>query len=162
MEANDGFIRELSRDPLVGYISTNFSYMRPYGVWWSSVPSISPAALTGGRSGQHGHGNTIVIKPATIRPGAPTDRDVCATPVFPLVFSISSRSWRQLGRLDENPDVAASPLPVLRCGHEDLPRFRLWPLCPPDHPGVRRQKPHIVSRTRPGQRCNWHHRSAFG
>jgi 1-pyrroline-5-carboxylate dehydrogenase len=33
MEANDGYIKEMGRDPLTGFHATNTSVMRPYGVW---------------------------------------------------------------------------------------------------------------------------------
>ena len=33
MEANKGFMFEMGKDPLVGYVATNVSVLRPYGVW---------------------------------------------------------------------------------------------------------------------------------
>jgi len=69
MEKNDGFIVEMGRDPLVGYTSTNWSVLKPYGVWLVISPFNFPAALTGGPSGAAlVAGNTIVIKPATDTP----------------------------------------------------------------------------------------------
>ncbi len=69
MEKNDGFIVEMGRDPLVGYSATNFSVLRPYGVWLVISPFNFPAALTGGPSGAAlVTGNTIVMKPATDTP----------------------------------------------------------------------------------------------
>lgn len=69
MEKNDGFIVEMGRDPLVGYTATNFSVLRPYGVWLVISPFNFPAALTGGPSGTAlVTGNTLVMKPATDTP----------------------------------------------------------------------------------------------
>ena len=69
MEKNDGYKVEMGRDPLVGYTSTNFSVLRPYGVWLVISPFNFPTALTGGPSGAAlVTGNTLVIKPATDTP----------------------------------------------------------------------------------------------
>ncbi len=69
MEKNDGFKVEMGRDPLVGYTATNFSVLRPYGVWLVISPFNFPTALTGGPSGAAlVTGNTLVIKPATDTP----------------------------------------------------------------------------------------------
>lgn len=69
MEKNDGFIVEMGRDPLVGYTATNFSVLRPYGVWLVISPFNFPGALTGGPAGSAlVTGNTIVMKPATDTP----------------------------------------------------------------------------------------------
>jgi 1-pyrroline-5-carboxylate dehydrogenase len=66
MEENDGFIKPMGRDPLVGFDSTNVSVLRPYGVWLVVSPFNFPFALTGGPAGAAlVAGNTIVIKPAT-------------------------------------------------------------------------------------------------
>jgi 1-pyrroline-5-carboxylate dehydrogenase len=69
MEASDGFITEMGRDPLTGFQSTNLSVLRPYGVWVVISPFNFPSALTGGPTGAAlVAGNTVVIKPATDTP----------------------------------------------------------------------------------------------
>lgn len=69
MKKNDGYTVEMGRDPLVGYVSTNTSVLRPYGVWLVISPFNFPTALTGGPAGAAlVSGNTIVIKPATDTP----------------------------------------------------------------------------------------------
>lgn len=66
MEQNDGFIKEMGKDPLVGYEARNVSVLRPYGVWLVVSPFNFPFALTGGPTGAAlVAGNTVVIKPAT-------------------------------------------------------------------------------------------------
>jgi len=65
MELNNGYVKEMGKDPLVGYDSTNTSVLRPYGVWLVVSPYNFPFALTGGPSGAAlVTGNTVVIKPA--------------------------------------------------------------------------------------------------
>jgi len=69
LEANDGYIKEMGRDPLIGYESRNFSVLRPYGVWLVISPFNFPTALTGGPVGAAlTAGNTVVVKPATDTP----------------------------------------------------------------------------------------------
>lgn len=66
MEENKGFIKEMGRDPLIGYDARNVSVLRPYGVWLVVSPFNFPFALTGGPTGAAlVAGNTVVIKPAT-------------------------------------------------------------------------------------------------
>ena len=66
MEKNDGFIKPMGKDPLVGYDATNVSVLKPYGVWLVVSPFNFPFALTGGPTGAAlVAGNTVVIKPAT-------------------------------------------------------------------------------------------------
>ncbi len=69
MEANDGYRIKMGEDPLVGYKATNYSVLRPYGVWVVISPFNFPAALTGGPVGAAlTGGNTVVMKPATDTP----------------------------------------------------------------------------------------------
>jgi 1-pyrroline-5-carboxylate dehydrogenase len=69
MEANDGYLHVMGRDPLKGYRVTNTSILRPYGVWVVISPFNFPSALTGGPAGAAlVAGNTLVIKPATNTP----------------------------------------------------------------------------------------------
>jgi 1-pyrroline-5-carboxylate dehydrogenase len=69
MERNNGYIVEMGHDPLVGYSSTNYSIMHPYGTWLVISPFNFPAALTGGPAGAAlVAGNTVVMKPASDTP----------------------------------------------------------------------------------------------
>lgn len=69
MEANDGFVVKMGKDPLKGYEATNISRLKPYGVWLVISPFNFPAALTGGPMGAAlVGGNTVVIKPAEDTP----------------------------------------------------------------------------------------------
>ena len=69
MEANEGFVVRMGKDPLRGYEAENLSVLRPYGVWLVISPFNFPAALTGGPAGAAlVAGNTIVMKPATDTP----------------------------------------------------------------------------------------------
>jgi 1-pyrroline-5-carboxylate dehydrogenase len=66
MEQNNGFVKAMGKDPLVGYDASNVSVLRPYGVWLIVSPFNFPFALTGGPTGAAlVAGNTVVIKPAT-------------------------------------------------------------------------------------------------
>jgi 1-pyrroline-5-carboxylate dehydrogenase len=69
MEANDGYIKPLGKDPLPYHDVTNISVLKPYGVWLVVSPFNFPFALTGGPAGAAlAAGNTIVMKPATDTP----------------------------------------------------------------------------------------------
>jgi 1-pyrroline-5-carboxylate dehydrogenase len=66
VEENNGFIKEMGKDPLAGYTARNVSVLKPYGVWLIISPFNFPFALTGGPTGAAlVAGNTVVIKPAT-------------------------------------------------------------------------------------------------
>ena len=69
MESNDGYVKKMGSDPLVGYKSTNTSVLKPYGVWVVISPFNFPFALAGGPSGAAlAAGNCVVFKPATDTP----------------------------------------------------------------------------------------------
>jgi 1-pyrroline-5-carboxylate dehydrogenase len=69
LEANNGFVVKLGKDPLKGYDATNYSVLKPYGVWLVISPFNFPGALTGGPVGAAlVAGNTVVFKPATDTP----------------------------------------------------------------------------------------------
>ncbi len=69
IEENDGYVKEMGKDPLVGFNSTNVSVLRPYGVWLVISPFNFPSALTGGPSASAlAAGNTLIMKPATDTP----------------------------------------------------------------------------------------------
>src|SRR3990172_3072915 len=69
MEANEGFIVEMGKDPLKGYEVTNISKLKPYGVWVVISPFNFPGALTAGPLGTAlVAGNTVVYKPAEDTP----------------------------------------------------------------------------------------------
>ena len=69
MEKNDGFLRSMDPDPLVGFTSQNVSVLRPYGVWLVISPFNFPSPLSGGPAGAAlAAGNTVVIKPASDTP----------------------------------------------------------------------------------------------
>ncbi len=69
MEAHQGFIVPMGKDPIPGFNITNVSVLRPYGVWVVISPFNFPCALTGGPVGAAlVAGNTVVMKPATNTP----------------------------------------------------------------------------------------------
>lgn len=69
MEAHQGFIVPMGKDPIPGFNITNISVLRPYGVWVVISPFNFPCALTGGPVGAAlVAGNTVVMKPATNTP----------------------------------------------------------------------------------------------
>lgn len=69
MEANDGFVKPMGKDPLPNHGASNISVLRPYGVWLIISPFNFPFALSGGPAGAAlVAGNTVVLKPATDTP----------------------------------------------------------------------------------------------
>jgi 1-pyrroline-5-carboxylate dehydrogenase len=69
VEANGGYIKEMARDPLAGFSVSNFSILRPYGLWVVISPFNFPMALAAGPSGAAlVAGNSVVFKPASDTP----------------------------------------------------------------------------------------------
>ena len=69
VELNDGYVKQMGKDPLPGYNATNYSVLKPYGVWVVISPFNFPMALAGGPSGAAlVAGNTVVFKPASDTP----------------------------------------------------------------------------------------------
>jgi 1-pyrroline-5-carboxylate dehydrogenase len=110
MEASHGFEVQMGRDPLVGFEATNFSVLRPYGVWVVISPFNFPAALTGGPTAAAlVTGNTVVIKPATDTPWTARLIAECLRDagVPEGVFNFVTGPGSTLGQaLIESPDVA--------------------------------------------------------
>ena len=66
MQANDGFERVLSDDPLPGFRSHNRTRLRPYGAWAVIAPFNFPFALAGGPiAAALVAGNSVVFKVAS-------------------------------------------------------------------------------------------------
>jgi 1-pyrroline-5-carboxylate dehydrogenase len=109
IEANDGFVKKMGEDPLQGYKATNYSILRPYGVWLIISPFNFPAALTGGPAGAAlAAGNTIVIKPASDTPWTSLLLAECFRDAgLPAgVFNYVTGPGSSLGQaLIDNPDV---------------------------------------------------------
>jgi 1-pyrroline-5-carboxylate dehydrogenase len=110
MEANNGFCIEMGHDPLAGYKASNFSVLRPHGVWVVISPFNFPAALTGGPVGAAlVAGNTVVFKPATDTPWIPRLFAECLRDAgIPAgVSNFVTGPGSTLGQaLIDNPDVA--------------------------------------------------------
>ncbi|MHC1785431.1 MAG: aldehyde dehydrogenase family protein [Anaerolineaceae bacterium] len=110
MEAAGGYLVEMGKDPLTGYRSTNFSVLRPYGVWLVISPFNFPCALSGGPAGAAlVTGNTLVLKPATDTPWSPRLLAECFRDAgLPDgVYNYVTGPGSTLGQaLIEHPDVA--------------------------------------------------------
>jgi acyl-CoA reductase-like NAD-dependent aldehyde dehydrogenase len=66
MEAHEGYVRPMARDPVAGFASENASVLKPHGVWLVIAPFNFPFALSGGPSGAAlVAGNTVVFKAAS-------------------------------------------------------------------------------------------------
>jgi len=109
MEKNEGFIVQMGSDPLEGYNATNFSVLRPYGVWLVISPFNFPSALTGGPVGAAlVSGNTVVMKPATDTPWVVRLLAECLRDagIPEGVFNYVTGPGRTLGQaLIESPEV---------------------------------------------------------
>jgi 1-pyrroline-5-carboxylate dehydrogenase len=69
MEANEGFVKPMSSDPIAGFVSGNTSVLKPYGVWLVIAPFNFPLALAGGPAGAAlVAGNAVVFKAASATP----------------------------------------------------------------------------------------------
>ena len=69
MEAEDGYVRPLPRDPSPGFVAESTSVLKPHGVWAVIAPFSFPMALAAGPVGAAlVAGNTVVLKPASATP----------------------------------------------------------------------------------------------
>ena len=109
METNEGFVVQMGSDPLEGYKATNYSVLRPYGVWLVISPFNFPSALTGGPVGAAlVSGNTVVMKPATDTPWVVRLLAECLRDagIPDGVFNYVTGPGRTLGQaLIESPEV---------------------------------------------------------
>jgi 1-pyrroline-5-carboxylate dehydrogenase len=109
MEANQGYIKLMGRDPIPDYKISNTSLMRPYGVWLVISPFNFPVALTGGPLGSAlAAGNTVVFKPATDTPWTSRKIAECLRDAgLPAgVFNYVTGPGRTLGQaLVDSPEV---------------------------------------------------------
>jgi 1-pyrroline-5-carboxylate dehydrogenase len=66
MQDHHGFVRDLPKDPLAGFVSRNRSILKPYGVWGVIAPFNQPFLSGGGPiAAALIAGNGVVYKPAT-------------------------------------------------------------------------------------------------
>jgi acyl-CoA reductase-like NAD-dependent aldehyde dehydrogenase len=110
MQDHHGFVRDLSKDPLPGFVSRNMSVLKPYGVWAVIAPFNFPFALAGGPScAALIAGNSVVYKAASATPWSGWLLAQClrAAGVPPGVFNYLSGSAARVGDpLVRHPDVA--------------------------------------------------------
>ena len=110
MEENNGFIRDMENDPVEGFLSTNRSVLKPYGVWVVISPFNFPVALAAGPVGNALiAGNTVVLKPASGVSWGDSLMVECAKEVgLPAgVLNLVTGSGSTVGNaLTDNPDVA--------------------------------------------------------
>ena len=109
MEENDGFFFKMGEDPLEGFSVTNYSILKPYGVWIVISPFNFPAALSGGPvAAALVTGNTVVLKPATDTPWSVRLLSECFLDagIPDGVFNYVTGSGRIMGNaLVEHPEV---------------------------------------------------------
>jgi len=110
MEAADGFVRDMARDPLAGFVSENMSVLKPYGVWLVIAPFNFPMALSGGPAGAAlVAGNTVVFKAASATPwsGRLLALALRDAGLPPGVFNFVTAPGTGVGQaLVDHPDVA--------------------------------------------------------
>lgn len=110
MEQNHGYLKRMSNDPLEGFIATNESALKPYGVWLVIAPFNFPAALAGGPVGNAlVAGNTVVVKPASdVSWSATLMVDAFREAGFPdgVVNLVTGPGSTVGNALTESPDVA--------------------------------------------------------
>lgn len=112
MEANDGFVHAMARDPVPGFASENASVMKPWGPWLVVAPFNFPLALAGGPTGAAlVAGNTVVLKPASVTPWSARLFSLALRDagVPPGVFNLVTGSGAAVGEpLIRDPRVAGA------------------------------------------------------
>jgi 1-pyrroline-5-carboxylate dehydrogenase len=110
MEAADGFVHDMTPDPLAGFVSENMSVLKPYGVWLVIAPFNFPMALSGGPAGAAlVAGNTVVFKAASATPwsGRLLALALRDAGLPPGVFNFVTGLGNAVGQaLVDHPDVA--------------------------------------------------------